>query len=277
MLSPGLADFGMQSNWQTRFWPWVRPQRIGKEVRLWGAARCLGERSPLRSEGRSISQLGRRLASGHRCRSSPPTIVRPPGERRSITLADGSSVDLNTRTSIAMRPSPNGAERIELIAGEASIATRPAMHRFVEVIAAVGRVVANDADFNIRYESNVVCTTCISGKLDVMHEARVARVRAGEQISYSASGLGRLTKVDPSVVTAWKSGVLMFQSTPLTEAVAEINRYRSAPIIVTSRALGRRLFNARFQIASLDGVVEQIQQVFGVSATFLPGGIVLLS
>ena len=69
---------------------------------------------------------------------------------------------------------------------------------------------------------------------------------------------------------------LVFRSTPLADAVAEINRYRSGRIFVTNAALGRRLFNARFPIANVDGVVAQIQQVFGASVTTLPGGIVLL-
>ena len=68
----------------------------------------------------------------------------------------------------------------------------------------------------------------------------------------------------------------MFHGTPLSEAVEEINRYRPGRIIVTNAALGRRLFNARFLIANVDGVVGQIQQVFGATITNLPGGIVLL-
>ena len=62
----------------------------------------------------------------------------------------------------------------------------------------------------------------------------------------------------------------------LTEAIAEINRYRPGRIILTNAALGARIFNARFRIENIDGVVGQIQQVFGASATSLPGGIVLL-
>ncbi|WP_195930474.1 FecR family protein [Hyphomicrobium album] len=199
-----------------------------------------------------------------------------PGEQRSITLAGGPHVELNTRTSIALRPSANGTERIELIAGEASIVTRSEMRRAVEVIAADGQALTADAVFNIRYEKNIVCTTCVAGRLDIIHKGHVVRVRAGEQVAYSPDGLGSVTKVNASLVTAWKGGMLVFQSTPLAEAVAEINRYRSTPIIVINAALGRRLFNARFQIASIDGVVEQIQSVFGASVTRLPGGIVLL-
>jgi len=199
-----------------------------------------------------------------------------PGEQRKIALAGGPSIELNTRTSIALRSSAAGAERIELVGGEAAVATRPEMRRAIEIIASDGHVTATEAAFNIRYEHDVVCTTCVGGGLEVARRDRSAKLRPGEQIVYDATGLGPVRAVDPAIVTAWKDGMLVFESTPLVEAVAEINRYRSGRIIVTNTALGRRLFNARFQIANVGGVVAQIQQVFGTSVTILPGGIVLL-
>ncbi|HVQ67653.1 MAG TPA: FecR domain-containing protein [Bradyrhizobium sp.] len=200
-----------------------------------------------------------------------------PGEQRRIALSEGPSIELNTRTSIALRASADGgAERIELLGGEAAIAARPRLHRAVEVIAGDGRVTAIDAAFNMRYERDVVCTTCIAGALEVAVAYRSVNLRPGAQVVYSGNRLGAVTTVDVALVTAWKQGILVFRSTPLADAVTEINRYRSGRIFVTNAALGRRLFNARFPIANVDGVVAQIQQVFGASVTALPGGIVLL-
>jgi len=199
------------------------------------------------------------------------------GEQRSIALAGGPSVELNTRTSIAFQPATEGPARIELIAGEAAITTRPDLQRTVEVIAAGGRATASEAAFNMRYEGNTVVTTCVTGAIEVSQRGGAAPLRSRQQIVYSPTGLGPVTAIDPAVVTAWKDGVLVFHSTPLIEAVAEINRYRSGRIILTNSALGRRLFNARFRIENVDAVVAQIQQVFGANVTALPGGIVLLS
>lgn len=247
-----------------------RRVRIGRRAFMGGALAAsaaavayVGARSPL-GLWPSLSEL----AADYRT---------APGERRSIVLAGGPSIELNTRTSIALKASADGGtERIELIGGEAAIVTGPELRRAVEVIAGDGRVTATDAAFNMRYERDVVCTTCVAGTLEVVLENRSTNLRPGEQIAYSFSKLGAVTKVDVAVVAAWKDGILVFQSTPLVDAVAEINRYRSGRIIVTNAALGRRLFNARFPIANVDGVVAQIQQIFGASVTALPGGIVLL-
>lgn len=199
-----------------------------------------------------------------------------PGEQRSIVLSGGPSVELNTRTSIALRTAADGARRIELIRGEAAIAMRPEMGA-IELLAADGHIVATNAAFNVRYIGDVVRTTCMSGGLNVSYGGRSVSLRQSEQVVYSADGLGVVSVANSELVTAWKDGILVFQSTPLHEAIAEINRYRAGRILITNAALGRRLFNARFRIATIDGVVAQIREVFGASVTTLPGGIVLLS
>jgi transmembrane sensor len=197
------------------------------------------------------------------------------GEQRVIALAGGPSIDLNTRTSIALRPVADGTESIELIAGEAAVTARGAQRR-VEVIAIGGRVSAADASFNIRCDGPLVQTTCVAGEIEVAYRAQSVRLGVGQQVSYSDTGIGAASAVDAAAVTAWRDGVLLFHATPLADAVAEINRYRTGRIILTNAALGQRLFNARFRIANIDGVVEQIQRIFDTSVTRLPGGIVLL-
>ncbi len=201
-----------------------------------------------------------------------------PGEQRGIALAGGTSVAMNTRTSIAVLPADSDASyRIRLISGEATVATRPELGRVVEVVAAGGRAEATNAEFNIRCDRDAVSVTCIVGEIQVEYGRRSAPLRSTQQVVYSSNGLSPISSVDPTLITAWKDGMLVFQSTPLAEAVAEINRYRSGPIILTNAALGRRIFSARLRIANIDGIVLQLQQIFGASATSLPGGVVLLS
>src|SRR5262249_61030134 len=97
-----------------------------------------------------------------------------PGEQRSIVLAGGASVELNTRTSIVLRPSTEATERIELISGETAVAARPDKGRAIEGIAGRGRIAATDAVFNVRDEDSVVCTTRVGCALEGAWRARVA-------------------------------------------------------------------------------------------------------
>lgn len=197
------------------------------------------------------------------------------GEQRRITLPGSVSIELNTRTSIAVRSSGADAGRIELIAGEAMVST-PKVARSFSVLAAGGAIVATDARFNVRWEGQSVCVSCLEGAVRVERLAASLSLPAGQQAVYSDVGIGRAVAIDPAIVAAWQEGLVIFRSAPITEVVAEINRYRPGRVILTNTALGRRQFNARFRIADIDQVVGQIEQVFGAHATMLPGGIVLL-
>ncbi len=63
--------------------------------------------------------------------------------------------------------------------------------------------------------------------------AEVTVLGAGERLRISAHG-SRLDKPSLEKVTAWQRGQLVFEDTPLSEAVAEFNRY--GPITVAVRA-----------------------------------------
>ena len=95
-----------------------------------------------------LARIGRRLS--HRQGRAAP--------RR---IAGAAVLDLNTRTSIALR-----AAGVELISGEAAISLAGASSPFT-VSAAGGRVVAQDAVFELRHTDGSVCVTCLSGAVEV--------------------------------------------------------------------------------------------------------------
>jgi transmembrane sensor len=70
-------------------------------------------------------------------------------------------------------------------------------------------------------------------------------------VAYSSNGIGSAVAIDAAAVTAWQQGVVIFRSTPITEVVAEVNRYRAGRVILTNVALGRRELNARFRIEDI--------------------------
>jgi transmembrane sensor len=197
------------------------------------------------------------------------------GEQRQIMLADSVSIDMNTRTSIALRSSEDKPGRIELIAGEAMV-SMSGTSSAVTVLAADGRIIATNARFNVRYGDRDVYVTCLEGNIQVERQVAVLPLPAGRQVVYSAQGIGVPITIDSATVMAWKDGVVIFDATPISDVIAEVNRYRRGRIVLTNSGLGRERLNARFRIENIDRVVSQIEQVFGARATTLPGGITLL-
>jgi transmembrane sensor len=199
------------------------------------------------------------------------------GEQRKIALADSVSINMDTRTSIALRPDRGDTNRIELIKGQASIATAPDASKPVTVIASRGQTVARQARFDVRYVGHEVRVTCLGGEVRVEHLGRALAVRERQQIAYDERRLSDIATIDPAVESAWQNGLLIFRYTPLPKVVDEINRYRSGRILIVNSELNKHLINGRFRIDRIDDILLQLEQAFGVQAKTLPGGIVLLS
>lgn len=250
--------------------PQPEPRRIGRRVFLGGAvaASAAGTAILVARPPFGLWPSWSELAADYRTE---------PGEQRRITLADDVSIELNTRTSLVLRPANAGAGDIELVGGEAIIATPPASAAPITVLAGDGRVIAANARFNVRHDDSAsVRVTCLRGRVQVEHHGSVLALPPDQQVIYSDQGLGTPVAIDPERVTAWKDGIVIFESTPISEVVAEVNRYRRGSVILTNAALGRERLNARFNIANIDRVIGQIEQVFGARARSLPGEIVLL-
>jgi transmembrane sensor len=296
-----LADAQALRQWQAQSPAHARAFRDA--ARLW---RALGPAArEISSEPASASIapswrptrriVGRRaLLGGAAAAVAAYMVVRPPfdlwppigewsadyrtrkGERREVTLARGISLEMNTQTSIAVRAMQN-EPRIELISGEAAITAQLAADSPLEVIAANGRMIAASASFNARCEDDHVLVTCLDGEVEVERGDQAVRLRPGQQVSYSAAGLGATVVVDVAQETLWRARLLIFHDRPLAQVIDEVNRYRPGRIIIINSELGHRLVNGTFHLDRLDEVIAQIGQLFGARVTSLPGGIVLLS
>jgi transmembrane sensor len=196
------------------------------------------------------------------------------GEQRRITLANDIAVEMNTQTSIGLRPFADDADRIELIAGEGMVKTKS---RALEITAGGGRARGVNAVFNVRRDSDKVSVTCLEGEVSVACQTSSVTLASQHQVSYSGAGLASISQADSAAVTSWREGFLVFHDAPLNDVIAEINRYRRGRIVIVGEALGQRPVNGRFYLARLDEVVEKFQNAFGARVTSLPGGVVILS
>jgi transmembrane sensor len=199
------------------------------------------------------------------------------GEQRKLTIGDGVQVTLNTESSLNVQSRSPDADRIELVSGEVAVAISPTSGRQVVVVTGDGQARAQQARFDVRHDRHVTCIACLDGEVEVERQVSAVTLRAGQQVVYATEGLAQPRAIDATQVSAWENGLLIFQSVPLREVVAELNRYRPGRILVVNAELGRRLVNGRFRIDNIDAVLAMFQQIFGARTTRLPGGVVLLS
>ena len=178
-------------------------------------------------------------------------------------------LDLNTRTSIALR-----AAGVELISGEAAISLAGASSPFT-VSAAGGRVMAQDAVFELRHTDGSVCVTCLSGAVEVALASGGATLAAAQRLVYDAAGL------QPARAGCRRSAGLARGFPALPAGALGPGAGRDQPLSLRPRhpdgaIAGRQAVSVRVELARLDTAIAQIRENFQLDATALPGGVLLL-
>ena len=201
------------------------------------------------------------------------------GETRNIALPDGSTVQLNTNSAIAVR---YGTKRraVELIAGEASFTVAKAAdgnRRAFVVQAAGGEVTALGTRFVVRRQGAKVDVAVLEHRVEVSlgNAAAGSRqsgvLRAMQAVGYSeAWGLGEIRDVDPARDLAWLRGRLIFDRVPLAQVVAELNRYRRERIVVMAPDLAGRRVSAVFRLDDLSTAIDVIAAELGARVVKAP-------
>lgn len=197
------------------------------------------------------------------------------GERRLIKLAQGATVELNTRTSIDLRHD-FGMPAVELINGEA-LMTSPRDGE-VALLAGKGTSIGRTARFNARRDGDEICITCLTGAVDVRWSEEERTLGPNEQVRYDTAGIGAVERnIDTVALTAWKAGTLIFRNMPMQNVIAEINRYRPGRVILANDTLAKRALSGTYYVNRLDDFFAQAQLGLGAKVTKLPGSVVILS
>jgi transmembrane sensor len=177
------------------------------------------------------------------------------GEQRTLTLADGSTVYLNSDSRLNVQLSDD-ARDIQLITGEAMFkvahdARRPfRVHAGVSVIQAVG------TQFNVDRRPSGTMISVVEGKVQITTRAEAPQpatisspqLVAGDEMRIANDGkLERRARVDPAAIAVWRQHRLVFRDDTLEDIAAGFNRYNQTPrIVVVGDAARARRYTAVF-------------------------------
>jgi transmembrane sensor len=169
-----------------------------------------------------------------------PTFDTGTGEQRTATLDDGSRVALNTDSHITVT-FDRDQRQVSLDQGEAIFDVAHDVARPFLVRAGEERIKALGTSFVVRRDGDRVRITLIRGKVEVTRMGERPRLLAvltpGERVSVTREATPVLDRPALDAVTAWRRGELLFRDTPLSEAVAEVNRYGKERVVVTDARL----------------------------------------
>lgn len=202
------------------------------------------------------------------------------GEQKQVTLADGSSVFLNTDTAIALEWTDN-QRKIMLLKGQAEFKVAPDTKRPFDVMAGDASIRALGTVFEVYQDVtggiNVTVSEHVVGvSLENKIDKQRVKVREGERLTYSGSGeLPLPQSVNLNQSKAWQRGKLIFLDQPLTEVVAELNRYSQARIMLKGDSIGKLRVSGVFPIDAL-AVLNALQQAFAIDVTYVGSWLIVL-
>ncbi len=205
------------------------------------------------------------------------------GEQRSVVLADGSTLELNTDSSVRTRF--NERQRsIELLRGQALFSVAVDSRRPFVVDVGDTRVRAVGTQFDVYRKKVGTVVTVVEGRVvvssaslpvDPAAPAAGALLSAGEQMAIPAAapqGQLQALPANLAISTAWTQRRLVFDAAYLPQVVEEFNRYNTRQLVIADAALERFPITGTFSSTSPDSLIRFLQAQPGIAVQFATSG-----
>ena len=196
------------------------------------------------------------------------TLATPAAQRSVLTLSDGTRIELNAQTSLSAEIGPQ-TRHVRLASGEAFFAVHkdPARPFIVETPA--GSVRVTGTQFDVRAESPTALeVTVAEGSVQVRpvaaEGAAPLALTAGDR--FAGGAVQPLSAQALAEALAWRQGQIVFQDTPLREALARFARYHGRGITAAPEVADKRI-GGRYSLDDLDGFFAAMEDAMDVKVT----------
>ena len=195
------------------------------------------------------------------------------GERRHVVLPDGSLMDMNSRSRIQVRFDKD-RRGIELTEGEAMFSVEHDTSRPFVVEAGNGQVTVTGTRFDVRRDPSQTRVAVEQGTVKVQGQgANVISLTAGLGTRIDAQGVvAAAYAVNPTELTAWRGGKLVFNNASLSEVAAEVSRYRERPLTVSNDTVGSLRLTSVSNSDSTDALIKALPSILPVVIRTLDDG-----
>ncbi len=190
-------------------------------------------------------------------------IVAPLGQKSIVVLPDSSLVWLNSGSTLKYNGFFNMGKREVTLNGEAYFDVKKNKVKRFSVKCGSLSVNVYGTEFNIKNYDN-----------DIFQEVTVAEGRVG--ISDENGEIRQLTKGDqallnkqtnkiefahcsPDVISTWKNNELIFDNTPLEEAIKYLERWYGVNIAIDQKMEGRHKYTFKIKTESLREMLEMMK------------------
>lgn len=187
------------------------------------------------------------------------------GEIRSVRLADGSNLTLDTSTVVHVRFS-GASRRLDLKQGRARFSVAKDDRPFTVAVPG-GEIVARHTLFDVSVVGPQPLVSLIEGEVELLSAARDGKSSPQRLVGGEQAALGQTAGPRPlSIADArWVSGMLALDKTPLGKAVAAINRYNRTQVRLADPHLASLAVTGAFQTRNPQQFAHAVAAMFGLT------------
>lgn len=203
------------------------------------------------------------------------------GQHTAVRLADGTRIDLNAGTRLAVAYAGD-ARRVTLTEGEAifDVAHDPA--RPFLITAGDRTIAVLGTRFDVRRRQGELAVTVARGLVEVRPsggaDGRAFRLHPGQRLQHhEGQAAAEIGAPAPGEAFDWREGRLVFQDRPLGEVVEELNLQFRRPIRLEDARLAERRVSGVLVLDDEDAVVRRLALLAPVRPIGSRDGVLLRS
>ncbi|NUU39150.1 iron dicitrate transport regulator FecR [Pseudomonas sp. C2B4] len=189
------------------------------------------------------------------------------GERRVVKLVDGSrmTLDSDSRATVAWHLR---SRRVQLQTGQALFDVSKTLVRPFRVDAGAAQVKVLGTLFSVSHLNDAVRVTLVRGAVsvnDATEAGHSVQLVPGQQVEVRQKLLQSPVTVDTDAAIAWKDSRLIFERTPLAEALAQIQRYRKPAIVLDDPSLANLPISGVFDNRNVEDLLNLLPSILPLS------------
>lgn len=187
------------------------------------------------------------------------------GEQQQITLAGGSTLNLDTATRITVTQNWF-THHVQLHEGEIYLETASSDWHTLRVSAEHYEIRDIGTRFSVRYIPDQFMVEVAEGTVEVKKQGQLVLLQAGEVLSIiTGSNEWRLAALPAGDIAHWRKGLLVFNAHRLHDVLHEIARYHTVQFDLTDPAIGEIQVSGRFKLDELDTNLQIIADTLKIN------------
>lgn len=189
------------------------------------------------------------------------TLIVPPSEDYSITLADGSVITLNSDSRLRFPADFRGGKREVYLEGEAYFTVAPDAKKPFIVHTELTSVQVLGTSFNLNtYKKGVVTASLVSGSVRLIAgEGNKVTLTPGLESEFTSGG-GFVTRgFDSEDVLSWMKGVYYFHDIPLSDLRPVIKRWFGTDLVLENDRLAEKRISGLIEKNRLDDFLKDLR------------------